>query len=114
MISPTRSPKILTTPKITLPAILLLAKVITFAATFASPVSIVESPPVLPLAELLPLSAASMRSLPIVASLLWKVVLLLVTSTSEVLVESDPLLLFCASAKPPPQPMMQLAAKSRT
>lgn len=45
-ISPTKLPKILTTPKITFPEILLLAKVTTLAATLAAPVTIAVSPPV--------------------------------------------------------------------
>src|SRR5689334_21439588 len=68
-ISPIKFPKIFTTPNKTFPAILLFAKVIKLADTFASPLWITESPFVFWLAMFSPELADRVKLEPIFASL---------------------------------------------
>ena len=66
------------------------------ATVEASPVSMVESPPVFLLAVLPPESELRRRLFSIVASLVWKVLLFVISETAALFSESEPLPEFSA------------------
>lgn len=111
IISPSNVPYIFTTPNCTFPEILLLTNVSELAETLASPVLIVEVPPVFRLESLLPEFAVRTKLFPTAASLFWNVLLFDAVSMFALLVEFVPFPVL-AEDDDCVQPEIQLAANA--